>query len=184
MISFFEIFAPGCLTTNANADSPVNSLGKPTTPASLICGCFEMLWSTAEKIIDKSFKGQHQTLFVVMVTWMFAVGVRSYWNCTFPTIILNWVNWTPFGNPVVPDEHKISITFSFIFCGLHLNSFIFECSNVSMIWLKCIGFVVAFVVLSFVLSNKMICSINERFCVTALTLFKIHRWNEHNFWLW
>lgn len=36
--SFSVIVEPGCLTTNANAVSPLSSFGTPITPASLICG--------------------------------------------------------------------------------------------------------------------------------------------------
>lgn len=42
-----------------------------------------------------------------------------YFNCEVPIKILNWVNSTPFGRPVVPDEHKTNATLFFIFTALH-----------------------------------------------------------------
>lgn len=38
-----------------------------------------------------------------------------------PSITLRCVNWTPFGKPVVPDEHRISATASSVRCDALTN---------------------------------------------------------------
>lgn len=41
----------------------------------------------------------------------------SYGVCETAVRMLNWVNWTPLGSPVVPEEHRIRATVSWMFVG-------------------------------------------------------------------
>lgn len=109
--------------------------------------------------------------FTINWYFMLPIVVESYMNCLAPTSILNCVSWTPFGKPVVPDEHKIIATFSFIFCGWHLNLFKLDGSSDAIIVLYDIVFVFS-LALVFESAYLMICWTNLFLWATAMTLFK------------
>lgn len=87
---------------------------KQNTETAQQCSClFNGNAIKAEMKINQNLLGT----FIIFPHW-----VLTYFTCDIPTRIFLCVSSTPFGRPVVPDEHNTNATLFCISMGLQLNS--------------------------------------------------------------